>query len=315
MKKIIIPITCLIILVLAFTNFKQISNFIINKINLSNHIIVPNGNEYEKEYSYSFVQKTDSFIPYSKQDIINILYTILNKGISKFTFYCPNEYELCINDISEISNDENLFAELNNFVHPYNSFTNIKTTYSDSREIILSVDYLYNQEQISAINKKADDLIKQINQNDSDYEKIKFIHDTIINNTKYDVDRNKNGTSQYQSHIAYGPAYEGYATCNGYTDYMAIILSKMGYNNYKISTSLLELSEKETGHIWNAVYVNDKWLHLDLTWDDPVSTDGKDYLYHSYFLVTTEKLEEADSGQVVTKDHKFNKSIYTELKN
>ncbi len=315
MKKILVPLICIAILIGAFLNFEKISNFILYHINLSNHIIVPKGNEYEKKSSYNFVQITDSYTPYSRQDIINILYTILNKGVKEFTFYCPNEYKLCINDVSEISNDENLFAELNNFVHPYNSFTNIKTTYSDSREVILNIDYLYTEEQIKAINKKADELIKQVNPDDSDYDKIKFIHDTIIKNTKYDVERNKTGNSKYQSHLAYGPAYEGYATCNGYTDYMAIILTKMGYDNFKISTSLQELSREETGHIWNAVKVNDKWLHLDLTWDDPVGNDDKDYLYHSYFLVTTEKLEEADSGQVVTKDHKFDHSIYTELKN
>jgi hypothetical protein len=314
-KKIIVPLLCIGIIAFSLTNLKRISNFIITKINISNRITVPKGNDYEKDYSYDFVQKTDNFVPLSKQDLINILYTVLNKGAKEFSFYCPKAYKSCINDIETISNDENLFAELNNFVHPYNSFTNIKTTYSDSGEVILKIDYLYTPDQISKINTKVDEVIKKIDKKETVYNQIKFVHDEIINNTKYDVDRNKNGNSKYQSHIAYGPAYEGYATCNGYTDYMAIILSKLNYNNYKISTSLTELSEEETGHIWNAVEIDGKWLHLDLTWDDPVSTDGKDYIYHTYFLVTTEKLQEADSGQVETKDHKFNRSIYTELKN
>ena len=315
MKRIIIPLCCIGVLIYLFINFEKISKIILDKIISKNHTVVPNGNEYEKKYSFNFVQNTDTFTPYSRQDLINIVYTALNKGIEEFTFYCPNEYQKCVSDIENISNDENLFAELNNFVHPYNSFTNIKTTYSNSGEIVINIYHLYTIEQISQINRKVNEIIKLINHDDTDYNKIKTIHDYIINNTKYDVERNKTGSSNYSSQIAYGPAFEGFATCNGYTDLMAIILSKMGYKNFKISTSLFELSKDETGHIWNAVYIDGKWLHLDLTWDDPVSTDNSDYLYHTYFLISTSELEAADSGQVATKDHKFNHSIYTELKN
>lgn len=74
-----------------------------------------------------------------------------------------------------------------------------------------------------------------------------------------------------------------YATCNGYTDLMAIFLTKIGFNNFKVATTPDEISYSTTGHIWNAVYLNDEWLHIDLTWDDPVSSDGKDYLFHTYF--------------------------------
>ena len=59
--------------------------------------------------------------------------------------------------------------------------------------------------------------------------------------------------------------------------------------------------------------IDNEWLHLDLTWDDPVSNDGKDYLYHKYFLVSTEEMMEADSGSVKVEEHNFNKSIYQEF--
>ena len=107
--------------------------------------------------------------------------------------------------------------------------------------------------------------------------------------------------------------FEGYATCNGYADLMAIFLSKLGYENYKIATTKEEISYESNGHVWNAVKIKDKWLHLDLTWDDPVSTDGKDYLYHKYFLVNNEELKKADSGSVNVEEHNFNKSIYLEF--
>ena len=62
-------------------------------------------------------------------------------------------------------------------------------------------------------------------------------------------------------------------------------------------------------HVWNAVYYNNKWLNLDLTWDDPVYDDGKNYLNHDYFLITTTKLLEIEKTQ-----HDINYYHYPELK-
>ena len=94
---------------------------------------------------------------------------------------------------------------------------------------------------------------------------------------------------------------------------MAIILSKLNYENYKVATTSDEISYESNGHIWNAVKIDNTWLHLDLTWDDPVDVNGKDYLYHKYFLVSTEEMAEADSGDVLVEEHNFNKSIYQEF--
>ena len=169
-------------------------------------------------------------------------------------------------------------------------------------------------EKIKEIDTKTDEILKSlIKDNMNDTKKIKTIHDYIINNTKYDVERNLTGNSKYESFNAYGPLFQGYATCNGYTDLMAIFLTKMGFDNYKIATTPDEISYSATGHIWNAVKVNDEWLHLDLTWDDPVSNDGKDYLFHTYFLKTTEEVKDADDGETVIEEHNFNSLYYLEF--
>ena len=145
------------------------------------------------------------------------------------------------------------------------------------------------------------------------YTKILTIHDYIINNTKYDVERNNNGTSNYHSYLAYGPLLEGYATCNGYTDAMALFLEKLNIPNFKVAKTPDPTNDTE-GHVWNAVYLDNKWLHLDLTWDDPVSNDGQDYLQHKYFLITTEQLKSIDTnGEVKVLEHEFAHNIYPEL--
>ena len=279
-------------------------------------VFIPTSNSYVKKENFLFIQNTEDFLRFSKGDLKNIYYTIVNNGWKEFTFYCPSEYVHCLEDVKEISNDQDLLTHLNNYVHPFNGFSNVKTVISESGDITVSISYFYSDEQIKAINKKIDEIYKNIITNDMDtYTKILTIHDYIINNTKYDVERNNQGESNYHSYIAYGPLIEGYATCNGYTDAMALFLEKMNIPNFKVAMTPEENSNTE-GHVWNAVYLDNQWVHLDLTWDDPVSSDGTDYLQHKYFLITTTQLEEADnSGEVIVTEHQFKKNIYPELKN
>ena len=82
---------------------------------------------------------------------------------------------------------------------------------------------------------------------------------------------------------------------------MALFLDKMGIQNIKVASS---------NHIWNAVYIDGKWKHLDLTWDDPVVINGDSTLTYNYFLISTAELKEKNDEQ-----HKFNEEIFSELKN
>ena len=315
-KKLFIPILCLFILLFVFLNANNWSNFLMEYTINDPEVFIPTSNSYVKKENFLFVQNTEDFLPFSKGDLKNIYYTIVNNGWKEFTFYCPSEYVHCLEDVKEISNDQDLLTHLNNYVHPFNGFSNVKTVISESGDITVSISYFYSDEQIKAINKKIDEIYKNIITDDMDtYTKILTIHDYIINNTKYDVERNNQGESNYHSYIAYGPLIEGYATCNGYTDAMALFLEKMNIPNFKVAMTPEENSNTE-GHVWNAVYLDNQWVHLDLTWDDPVSSDGTDYLQHKYFLITTTQLEEADnSGEVIVTEHQFKKNIYPELKN
>ncbi|MEG0977320.1 MAG: transglutaminase domain-containing protein [Bacilli bacterium] len=314
MKKIlVISLSCILItLTIMFIN--PITDFIAKNISDEPTLVLKDKNEYSKNDSYLYVQLTNDFIPYSRQDLLNILYTSINNGWESFTFYCPSEYTNCLDDITKISGDDLILTHLNNYVHPFNSFTNIKTTINDTGELTLTIFYLYKEDVKKQISLKVDEIIKNNVKSDmDDFEKIKVIHDYIINNSKYDVERNEKENSKYDSYTAYGPLFEGFATCNGYTDLMAIFLSKMNFNNIKIATTPGEISYSSTGHVWNAVLVNNEWLHLDLTWDDPVSSDKLDYLFHTYFLVTTEALKEADKGETTIEEHNFNKQFYLEF--
>ena len=121
-----------------------------------------------------------------------------------------------------------------------------------------------------------------------------------LDNSKYDSRRSDENITDYKSDIAYGPLIQGYGICGGYTDAMELILEKLKVKGYKISSD---------NHIWNAVYINDKWSHLDLTWDDPVVSDGSQMIDHAFYLVDTKSLLEKENTE-----HDFNQNVYTELK-
>ena len=311
MKKLLVPIICLICILIVLLSADKITDHLIFFLNQKTTNKIEIKNDYYKKNNYIFVSNTEDFTPYGIEDILNIMYSIINSGSPNFTFYCPKEYTDCVKNIKDITNDRTLLTHLNNFVHPFNSFSSIEATISNTGEIIIKVNYLYGKEDIEIINDEVDKLINMLITPDltEDYDKIKVVHDYIINNTKYDLENKE----ENKSYIAYGPLFNHLATCNGYTDLMAIFLTKMGYDNYKVATTI-EKEENTEGHVWNAVKINDEWLHLDLTWDDPVSSDGKDYLYHKYFLISTEELITADSN-ITSEDHVFDKTIYSELKN
>lgn len=258
-------------------------------------------NNYYRDYDFEFVQTTNDFIPESRQDLLNIYYTAINAGKSEFTFYCPEEYDECLDEIEELANDQTLLSHINNFVHPFNGFNNIETEYDTLGRVLIRIQKSYTSKQIEEISKEVKRLENELIVNsDTDLENIKRVHDYIIEHSKYDSDRSDRNIITYASDIAYGPLFEGYGICGGYTDAMQLFLENMGIKSYKVS------SDK---HVWNAVYLDKKWEHLDLTWDDPVTTNGKDILDHGFFMISTFELLEKEATE-----HNFNQEIYSELK-
>ena len=258
-------------------------------------------NEYYRDYDFDFVQNTDDFEPDNTQDILNIFYTVINSGMENFTFYCPDSYSECLNEVQSLANNQDLLSHINNFVHPFNGFNHIETKYDSLGKVDIHIQKSYTEEEIDEITNEVDSLSNMlINSSDSDENNIRRVHDYIINNTVYDSGRSDYNITTYASDIAYGPLFEGYGICGGYTDAMELFLEEMGIESYKISSDQ---------HVWNAVYLNHRWYHLDLTWDDPVTDTGENVLEHKFFLVDTPTLLSLEQTE-----HRFDQNIYSELK-
>lgn len=263
-------------------------------------------NEYYLEDNFEYVNNYIDTSINNKKNLIDFIYFTLNSGTSYLERYINIDYTEYNNDINNLTlNNGEGFKEvigvLNNFVHPYNSSNNIKLTYGGDYTLGITVNKAYSEEEINEINIIVDNVITDnITNSTPTREKIKIVHDYIIDNTQYDKLKYENKEDNtYKSNTAYGVLIEGYGTCNGYADAMSIFLNKMNIINYKISND---------EHIWNLVYIDGNWYHLDLTWDDPISDTNINR--DTYFLITTETLEKLNDGT-----HNFNKEIYKEASN
>lgn len=113
----------------------------------------------------------------------------------------------------------------------------------------------------------------------SDYEKLKYIHDWIVNRTDYTM----NGPV-YKSE-ADGPIVYGQALCEGYSKAFMYLAQSLGFD------CMCVVGTANGGaHMWNMVKLNGLWYHVDATFDDPIMSSGVRTLTHNYFLKSTPEI-------------------------
>lgn len=298
MKYIILLTGIAAIFIVTIFNFypEETKNFIKNIFDDKEYVIA-RANDYYLDANFEYVQNWTDDVS-NKKELLNYIYYVINTGSSYADGECTKEYINCTKDLNDIANNAETLSLINNFVHPYNSFKTISFSYNEDGEFSLIIEHIYNQEEITAINYIVENKINEmIKDNMTTEEKIKKIHDYIIDSTKYDTLKSENIHDEtYKSNTAYGVLVQGYGICSGYSDTISIFLNELGITNYKISNDT---------HIWNLIYINGIWAHLDSTWDDPIS--DKNINRDTYFLINSEDLNKLDDTT-----HTYNKQIYTE---
>lgn len=285
-------------------------NLLVKKIDLTK-ITIENKNEYYKATDYEYVQNTDLLYPKNKQELLNALYSFINSGQKEVTFYCQKDYKNCTKDARELiyNKKKNVISVIYEFAHPYNDYKTISCgTDKNTGRVTFSVNKKYTNKKIKQINAEVDRVYNELyNPLASDIDNIKKFHDYLANTIEYDtvksdyVTKKSKKDSKYDSSSAYGALIEKKAICGGYTDAMYLFLDKMGIKSIRITSE---------SHIWNGVYLDGNWYHLDVTWDDAKYTNGKSFLTHKYFLIDTNQLLELD-----TKSHSFYQDVYLEFSN
>ena len=277
-----------------FDDIKIMFNDLITK---DNKVTIPESNEYKRKYTYIKFTNTNDFIPYSKEDIENIFYNILNNGWDEFIFYCPTEYENCTNDVELVSSNTNTMSKIAGYVSPYNTHQTMNTTISSYGEIYVKITKKYTNNEIDQINEEIEEIYNEYNLEEKTLEeKIKIFHDYLIKNTTYDKDFANGIKNNHNSSKANGALLEHYAVCGGYTDAMAIFLDYINVPNLIITNE---------NHAWNLVYYDDNWLHIDSTWNDAEI----ERFNYEFYLINTPKLLEIDNTQ-----HTFDTDFFIEAK-
>ncbi len=298
MKYFVLLLGLISIAVVTIFNFypDEIKDYI-NKVFNKNNFVIAISNEYYLDYDFEYVNNYTDDVN-NKQELLDYIYYVINTGSEYADGECTKEYKNCIKDIENIATNESKLSVLNNFVHPYNSFKTISFTYDDDGKFSMAIEHIYKKDEIDELNKEIDTILeKNITSNMNTADKIKAIHDYVINNTEYDEKKVDNiHDTTYKSNTAYGVIKEGYGICSGYSDTISIMLNKLNIENYKISNDT---------HIWNLIYVNGKWVHLDATWDDPISNNN--IHRDTYFLIDYDTLSKLNDDT-----HQFDKNIYRE---
>lgn len=298
MKYFIAFLGILSIILVSIVNFypDKVRSFIDEHI-LKKEYIIAKANDYYLDNDYTYLKNYTDDVS-NKEELLNYIYYVINTGSTYADGECTKEYTNCTKDLNEIANDEKKLSLINNFVHPFNSFKTISFTYNDQGRFSLIIEHIYTEEEITKINYIVDNKIKElIIDTMTNEEKVKIIHDYIIDNTTYDTLKTENiHDDTYKSNTAYGVLIQGYGICSGYSDAISIFLNKLNIKNYKISNDT---------HIWNLIYLNGVWSHLDATWDDPISkfNENRD----TYFLINYDELVSLDDNT-----HSFDKTIYRE---
>ncbi len=158
------------------------------------------------------------------------------------------------------------------------------TTGSDYTEIDFYILNDYSAQDcvimLAELENTANEIISQIPAGSSDYDKVLFVHDYIVENTVYDSEGAESPFSGIWG-TAYGCLVNGSAVCQGYTEAFMYVIRKLGIE------SGLCTGETSTGrHSWNYVLLDGNYYWLDLTWDDAEN----DALSHSYFLINDDML-------------------------
>ena len=138
----------------------------------------------------------------------------------------------------------------------------------------------------------ADEIISGIPEDATDYEKILFVHDYIVNNTDYDFDGAK-AKERGIYHTAYGCLVDRKAVCLGYAEAFQYIMNKLG-----IESGVCTGEADSVPHAWNYVKVNGEYYWIDVTWDDPQSEDEEKEseigIRHTYFLINNKMMFRGD---------------------
>lgn len=168
------------------------------------------------------------------------------------------------------------------------------STYSRGDNIVaFTFTGTYNMEQEEALSRQkvitacAEEMLAGISMDASDYDKVKYVYETLILSTDYDLDApdNQNIYSVFVNHRS---------VCLGYAKAAQYLLNRLGMECTLVQGTV----DTGEGHAWNLVKVDGSYYYMDATWGDASyqmngETEENSYMpavNYDYLCVTTQQL-------------------------
>lgn len=300
-----------------FTSNSVALNLSYNKENIdlniySNNVLNPNNtsiNVSNSNFYYNQLDNTAKLIYDELEDNINNLkknnYTIdfsnkfnnlLNKnnGRTLLNGYFQDSLDAFFYDHPEL-----FYIDLTKITLLIESTTLItNTTYNVSIRPIDENNYLYShfnsEEEVNSAILKLENiknnLISNISNNISDYDKCLIVHDTLVDSLEY------NSSDTENAHNIYGALIERKVVCEGYAKAFKYILDSLNIECILVSGIGTNSLEESEAHMWNYVKLNNNWYAVDVTWDDPIiigSTLSSNTIRHDYFCIGSNTFDDS----------------------
>ena len=151
-------------------------------------------------------------------------------------------------------------------------------------EISTTVEKKNRDHLRASLEAAADECIAGISPEASDYEKIKYVYEYLINTTDYDAEspNNQNIQSALLGHNS---------VCAGYSKAFQYILHRMGM----FCTYITGKTTDGSDHGWNMVRIDGIYYHVDVTWGDPVFVNAEaeetsSVMNYNYLCCTDEEI-------------------------
>ena len=191
-------------------------------------------------------------------------------------------------------------SEIHSTYNEQNRMTSIELTPSDTGE---NISVQKSQLALAEAKVKVE--------GEFTYDKVKQIHDWIVDNTAYDTEAV--GIDKPIAHSICGVFVEKKCVCEGYAKAFMYLCQKNGIDCI-VSIGQGVSDKSSENHMWNYIRMEDgKWYCMDVTWDDPL-VDGKDSgrVYYNYFLKGTESVHSdkkftESHVDTMAEDHSLNK--------
>ncbi len=199
----------------------------------------------------------------------NLHYTQIQDIFAKIYHYYP---ELMF----YLSNDDSII----NYNTGSGTATKVTFHYTKSKSVVT--------ESKKLLDKVADSVLEQIDDNWTDMQKALYVHDWIAVNYHYDMDLYFDEGNEI--HFMMDMMKNGRGVCQAYSQTFLYFMRKLG-----ISVNMV--MSITDNHSWDIIKLDGRWYHVDVTYDDPIINTNLnvdfDYLgrvQHDHFLLSNSEI-------------------------